>query len=696
MRKLLLCLTLVGLLVLAFGGAASAQSPTPTSLATTTAGTNPSLFTPAWAVAGDPVPPTVTAIDPVSAPNDSDTSVTITGTGFATDLTGTILPTVTLGTTPLTGVAFVDATTLTATVPWGMDPGVYALTVTNPDGGTGSLTDAFTATATFTVRTIDPVSGPNDHDTAVTIRGTGFATDATGTIPPWVRLGTTPLTNVTFISVRTLTATVPKGLSPGLYTLSVTNPDHSGGTVSLTDAFTVTPPPTVSAIDPVTAYNDIDEPITITGANFSTDATGTVSPTATLGGAAMLDVAFVDSTTLTAKVPWGMNPGTYDLTVTNPDGGTGGLSGAYTVEQGIGQWNGSQFFGGEVRQILMKPGDPNTLYAMAYGIVGGFRSTDAGDNWTYIPADAGVGDGRLVIDPLHPTWLYCYAWNGLHRSTDEGDTWTTVMPMTWPDGRVIGDGPVYPSPHDAQVLFVGSELGLIKSTDGGTSWNIVADMEGIAVSAVAYDPVDHLQMVLLTGDGRVFHSGDGGDTWSEVAKPPFSNLGRSGSIAYNPYKSSEVWVTSGIPGLPLHGSIYKSTDTALTSWQDVTPTGGNDTTFITFASADSVYIVGNHSDNDGAGWLPFGPPTSSGQIAVDPDNTQIAYAGDDTYGVEKTTDGGLHWVIKSQGLTGMIPSSLRSPEPIRCGSTRRSRARRGSRGTTAVTMAPAAGCPRRL
>ena len=49
-------------------------------------------------------------------------------------------PTASLGTTALTDVTWVNSTTLTATVPWGMDPGVYTLTVVNPDGGTGSLT----------------------------------------------------------------------------------------------------------------------------------------------------------------------------------------------------------------------------------------------------------------------------------------------------------------------------------------------------------------------------------------------------------------------------------------------------------------------------------------------------------------------------------------------------------------------------
>ena len=179
------------------------------------------------------------------------------------------------------------------------------------------------AVSSPTVSTIIPASAPNDRDTPVVITGTGFAED--GTTPPTVTLGTTQLTAVTFVTDTTLTATVPSGMTPGLYDLTVTNPDT--GSVTLTAAFTVTSPPTVSAIDPATAYNDIDTAVTITGSDF------VATPTVSLGSTALTNVTFVSDTTLTATVPWGTDPGTYDLTVTNPDGGSGILSSAYTVRR---------------------------------------------------------------------------------------------------------------------------------------------------------------------------------------------------------------------------------------------------------------------------------------------------------------------------------------------------------------------------
>jgi Sortilin, neurotensin receptor 3,/IPT/TIG domain len=427
--------------------------------------------------------------------------------------------------------------------------------------------------------------------------------------------------------------------------------------------------PTVTAISPGSAPNDIGTSVVISGAGFTAVMSGTVvltSPTASLGSTALTNVTFVNSTTLTATVPWGLNPGSYPLTVVNPDGGTGTLTGAFSVTPGIGQWNGGNLFGGDVHQLLMKPGDPNTLYAPAYGLAGLFRSTDAGETWKYVGADLFLGNYKLAVDNLHPDWLYAYTYAGVERSTDEGDTWNTLLP-TWPDGRPMDHGQVYPSPYDSQVVFVSSYVetfnagsagdaqGLIRSTNGGASWTIVSSLAGVSVQDVAFDPNDptHSQMVAVTQDARVYHSGDRGVTWNQVASPPgVTSIGFNEQLAYNPYKSGEVWIVSYAPD-----KVFKSTDAALSNWQDVTPTyiGGP---HITFTGADSVYVPWMHSSVGGAPWNPFGPVTGIGSLLFDPNNSQIGYVGDRTYGVQKTVDGGLTWQVKDQGLAGMTCSSM--------------------------------------
>jgi hypothetical protein len=84
--------------------------------------------------------PSVTGVQPATAPNDLDATIIITGTGFAA------VPTVTLGSTQLDDVGWVSAERLTATVPWGLITGTHTLNVVNPNGESGSLADAFTVT----------------------------------------------------------------------------------------------------------------------------------------------------------------------------------------------------------------------------------------------------------------------------------------------------------------------------------------------------------------------------------------------------------------------------------------------------------------------------------------------------------------------------------------------------------------------
>lgn len=84
------------------------------------------------------LPPTILAIDPVEGDNTIDTQITISGTNFLDS------PFVRIDEWYLAGVHFVSASTLTGTIPAGLDAGTYDVTVENPDGQSATLTDAFT------------------------------------------------------------------------------------------------------------------------------------------------------------------------------------------------------------------------------------------------------------------------------------------------------------------------------------------------------------------------------------------------------------------------------------------------------------------------------------------------------------------------------------------------------------------------
>lgn len=94
--------------------------------------TRPSGFTYSVALPA----PTVTAISPNFGPTAGGTGVRITGTGFVAT------PTVSIGGAAATGVAFVNATTLTATT-GARSAGLVNVVVTNPDAQSGTLTSGY-------------------------------------------------------------------------------------------------------------------------------------------------------------------------------------------------------------------------------------------------------------------------------------------------------------------------------------------------------------------------------------------------------------------------------------------------------------------------------------------------------------------------------------------------------------------------
>jgi hypothetical protein len=83
-----------------------------------------------------PPAPTVTAVSPNSGSTPGGTSVTITGTNFVAT------PAVTFGGSNATAEAFVNSTTLTATVP-AHSAGLVDVVVTNPDAQTGTLSNGY-------------------------------------------------------------------------------------------------------------------------------------------------------------------------------------------------------------------------------------------------------------------------------------------------------------------------------------------------------------------------------------------------------------------------------------------------------------------------------------------------------------------------------------------------------------------------
>jgi hypothetical protein len=255
------------------------------------------------------VTPTIASVTPASGSTSGGTAITITGTNYATGAT------VSVGGTAATGVAVVSSTTITATTP-AHAAGAVSITVTNPNGQSGTKASAFAYLGPApTISSVSPTSGSTNGGTSLTIRGTNFVAGAT------VGIGGTMATAVTVSSNTRITATTPAHAA-GLANLTVTNPDTQ--TATATGAFTfVAPAPTVTSVAPVSGSTVGGTAVTITGTNFQTGATVTV------GGNAATNLTVVSSTSITATTP-AHAAGAVSVVVKNPDGQTGTRPNAFT------------------------------------------------------------------------------------------------------------------------------------------------------------------------------------------------------------------------------------------------------------------------------------------------------------------------------------------------------------------------------
>ncbi|MGA8182229.1 MAG: IPT/TIG domain-containing protein [Terriglobia bacterium] len=172
--------------------------------------------------------PAMTSVVPNSGPLDGGTVVTINGSNFTSD-TQAAAPSVSFGGTPATNITVISSSQLKAQVP-PHAAGSVGVQVTTSGGESASLANAFTyVTATFSLKSVSPISGPAAGGTTVTISGSDFQTGVS------VTFGGLGATSVSRTNSSTLVAVTPVHSSASV-TVTVTNP--SGDSATLPSGFT--------------------------------------------------------------------------------------------------------------------------------------------------------------------------------------------------------------------------------------------------------------------------------------------------------------------------------------------------------------------------------------------------------------------------------------------------------------------------
>ncbi len=427
--------------------------------------------------------------------------------------------------------------------------------------------------------------------------------------------------------------------------------------------------PTVTAVDPIAAPNDVDSAIVIHGTGFTATLTGTqviTVPTVYLGDSELAEVKWVDTTTLSATVLWGMEPQVYPLTAINPDGISSTLQNAFTVTQGLGEFISGGPYGGMSVQIALKPDDPSSIYATMAG-AGLFLSEDAAGSWD--PIHDHDWPIHLDFDAQDADILYFGADSSdLYRSLDNGSSWDHISGDFHTAHSCFRTYPVaHPSQAGAVYFGMGScgdmylepdEGGVFYSTDYGDTWNARnTGLSDLDVHSLAIHPTMSNTLLAGTQGGDLFYSLNGGSNWTQTTQLN----GTVTRLYFNPYETLEAWATTKSEAEG-RGYLYRSTN--LTDWTtfslNVQPHGGSVHAQMTFLPG-SVWLASQSvysSTNSGGTWNALnGLHQSATGIAISPDNPQVIYVGTD-FGIQKSIDGGTNWQEYNDGLAALVPNAV--------------------------------------
>ncbi|MFN3301408.1 MAG: YCF48-related protein [Patescibacteria group bacterium] len=283
-------------------------------------------------------------------------------------------------------------------------------------------------------------------------------------------------------------------------------------------------------------------------------------------------------------------------------------------------------------------------------------SYDKGETWQQkvaMPTLAGLKQlnelnlNFLIFDPQDSQTLYWgAAESGLYVSYDGANSWQEVskLPKTYINDLVV-------DPKAKNIIYVAINNRIYKSTDCSRNWtNIYIDIPGVAVNALAVDPLNSKRIIAGLADGRLIESEDGGINW-RISSDLKTNIK---DIFFNPKEPNIVYLATQTSGL------YRSTDSGK-NWnkiEELDKIPGASVFYYAFfdeTRKDALFILTDagflRSDEGATNWQTYRLLTQPGRVKIwsftaNPKNpNEIYYATETTF--YKSTNGGQTWITKN-------------------------------------------------
>ena len=271
-----------------------------------------------------------------------------------------------------------------------------------------------------------------------------------------------------------------------------------------------------------------------------------------------------------------------------------------------------------LQTLLVDPTTPATLYA-GTSDRGIFKSTDGGVTWK--ASNTGIAGNLipvLAIDPANPQILYAATGQGdtprgdtpgaVYKTVNGGSTWRLIDSASSGEPLQIAVDPRNPN----NVYTVWSTVGARKSTDGGATWTTLP-FPGSSIASLALDPrvsgniFAYSAPIIVTKlppgntPAYIYHSTDGGATWTQIASPSPIAPGWTIDGSTNPstvYNGlSDRSTNNGVSWTVLPASVVTGGTTSAVA---VDPSG---------ALYAAVYGAGMYVSHDqGQSWTAIGSP----------------------------------------------------------------------------------------
>ncbi|MFY9556797.1 MAG: FG-GAP-like repeat-containing protein, partial [Blastocatellia bacterium] len=246
-----------------------------------------------------------------------------------------------------------------------------------------------------------------------------------------------------------------------------------------------------------------------------------------------------------------------------------------------------------VNALAIDPSNTSVLYA-GLSFSGVFKSTNGGSNWTQtVLTNINVRD--LLVDPSTPSTVYVGGEGGVFKSTNSGSTFNTINAgLTNKSVNAL-----MLSPTDSNTIYAATANGVFKSTNGGTAWSGVnSGLAGSIINTIAIDPItpENIYAGSTAGSADAFVTRLNSLGTAAVFSTLLggSNFDQGTGIAVDSAGNSYVTGFTGSTNFPTTPGVFQSLSSSFSNDAFVTKLDG---------SAGLVYssYLGGTSSDQGAG-----------------------------------------------------------------------------------------------